>query len=126
LSLLPPPIRLAIDVGDPEIADRIAAALGAVEGIELVSDPSEAADAVVIAGAPSPRPAVDSDIALTPRELEVLALLAEGSSNKMIARRLGISAHTAKFHVGSLMAKLGAISRTDAVTHAARLGVINL
>ena len=122
----PQPIRLAIDVGDPEIADRIAAVLGGVEGIELVSDPSDAADAVVIAGRPSPRPAIGSDIPLTPRELEVLALLAEGASNKMIARRLGISAHTAKFHVGSLMEKLGAISRTDAVTHAARLGVINL
>jgi len=128
LSTSPPtqPIRLAIDVGDPEIADRIAAVLGGVDGIELVSDTSDAADAVVIAGRPSPRPAIGSDIALTPRELEVLALLAEGASNKMIARRLGISAHTAKFHVGSLMEKLGATSRTDAVMHAARLGVINL
>lgn len=122
----PQPIRLAIDVGDPEVADRIAAVLGGVEGIELVSDPSDAVDVIVVAGRASPRPAADSDIALTPRELEVLALLAEGASNKMVARRLGISAHTAKFHVGSLLEKLGAISRTDAVTHAARLGVIDL
>ncbi len=63
---------------------------------------------------------------LTQRELEVLALLAEGASNKVIARRLGISVHTAKFHVASLVDKLDAIGRTDAVTHAARLGVINL
>ena len=66
------------------------------------------------------------DAALTPRELEVLALLAEGASNKMIARRLGISVHTAKFHVGQLLDKLDATGRTDAVTQAARLGVIHL
>ena len=59
-------------------------------------------------------------------ELQVLAPLAEGESNKVIARRLGISVHTAKFHVGSLLDKLDAIGRTDAVAHAARRGVINL
>ena len=68
----------------------------------------------------------EGDFPLTPRELEVLALLAEGASNKVIARRLGISVHTAKFHVGSLLDKLDAIGRTDAVAHAARRGVINL
>ena len=75
---------------------------------------------------PPSRAAADGDVPLTPRELEVLALLAEGASNKMIARRLGISVHTAKFHVGSLLDKLDAIGRTDAVAHAARLGVIHL
>jgi DNA-binding CsgD family transcriptional regulator len=59
---------------------------------------------------------------LTPRELEVLALLAEGASNKVIARRLGISVHTAKFHVASLLDKPDAVGRTDAVAHAARRG----
>jgi len=63
---------------------------------------------------------------LTARELEVLALLAEGASNKMIARRLAISVHTAKFHVASVIDKLDAIGRTDAVAHAARLGIIEL
>jgi len=62
----------------------------------------------------------------TPRELDVLTLLAEGASNKTIARQLGISVHTAKFHVGSLLDKLDATGRTDAVAHAARRGVINL
>jgi DNA-binding CsgD family transcriptional regulator len=119
------PIRLAIDVGEPELADRIAAALGSVNGVELVSDPADAVDAVVVASRANPRPG-GNDVALTPRELEVLALLAEGASNKMIARRLGISAHTAKFHVGSLIEKLDAVSRTDAVAHAARMGVIDL
>ena len=63
---------------------------------------------------------------LTPRELDVLTLLAEGASNKTIAKQLGISVHTAKFHVGSLLDKLDATGRTDAVAHAARRGVINL
>jgi DNA-binding CsgD family transcriptional regulator len=64
--------------------------------------------------------------ALTPREIEVLNLMAEGASNKTIARRLEISVHTVKFHVGSLLDKLDAAGRTDAVAHAARLGVIQL
>jgi len=71
-------------------------------------------------------PVIDGEVLLTPRELEVLTLLAEGASNKTIARRLGISVHTAKFHVGSLLDKLDAVARTDALAHAARLGVINL
>jgi Bacterial regulatory proteins, luxR family len=50
----------------------------------------------------------------------------QGASNKVIARRLGISVHTAKFHVASLLDKLDAVGRTDAVAHAARRGVINL
>jgi DNA-binding CsgD family transcriptional regulator len=71
-------------------------------------------------------PLSNGKVILTPRELEVLALLAEGASNKAIARRLGISVHTAKFHVSSLLDKLEAVGRTDALAHAARLGVINL
>jgi len=56
---------------------------------------------------------------LTPRELEVLATLAEGMTNKAIARRLDISLHTVKFHVESLFRKLGARTRTEAVAKAA-------
>lgn len=63
---------------------------------------------------------------LTPRELEVLALLSQGQPNKLIARLLQISEHTVKFHVSSIFAKLGASSRTDAVSRAARLGLISL
>lgn len=63
---------------------------------------------------------------LTQRELDVLQLLAEGASNKVIGRRLGITAHTAKFHVASILAKLGASGRTDAVAKAMRLGLIML
>jgi len=63
---------------------------------------------------------------LTAREREVLRLLAEGASNKLIARRLGISVHTAKFHVASIATKLDATGRTDAVAQAVRLGLIML
>ena len=70
-------------------------------------------------------PAADS-IGLTSRELEVLSLLGEGASNKEIARRLAISVHTAKFHVASILEKLDATGRTDAVAHAARLGLLML
>jgi DNA-binding NarL/FixJ family response regulator len=62
--------------------------------------------------------------ALTTREREVLELVAAGLPNKAIARELGISEHTAKFHVGSLLAKLGAGSRTEAVTIATRRGLL--
>ena len=103
----PDPIRLALNIADAALADRLAELLAGVPGLRLVGA-GEAADAVLVLPAPA------------------VALLAEGASNKAIARRLGISIHTAKFHVGSLLDKLDAIGRTDAVTHAARLGVINL
>ena len=60
----------------------------------------------------------DGHALLTPRELEVLAALAEGMTNKAIARRLNISLHTVKFHVESLFRKLGARTRTEAVAKA--------
>lgn len=63
---------------------------------------------------------------LTPREIEVLGMLAEGLGNKTIARRLGISEHTVKFHVSSILTKLNASSRTEAVTLGARQGLIML
>jgi two-component system nitrate/nitrite response regulator NarL len=63
---------------------------------------------------------------LTPRELEVLRLMAEGLPNKTIAARLEISEHTAKFHVNTILGKLGVASRTEAVVRATRLGLILL
>ena len=120
----PSPIRLALVVDDPALADRLAAMLVRVPGLRLVG-PTEAPDAVVVPST-AVSASADGDVPLTPRELEVLTLLAEGASNKVIARRLGISVHTAKFHVASLLDKLDAVGRTDAVAHAARRGVINL
>jgi DNA-binding NarL/FixJ family response regulator len=61
---------------------------------------------------------------LTARETEVLALLAEGAGNKEIAAKLNMSEHTAKFHVSSILGKLGATTRTEAVTRGYRLGLI--
>ncbi|MDG4876227.1 LuxR C-terminal-related transcriptional regulator [Mesorhizobium sp. WSM4935] len=61
---------------------------------------------------------------LSPREAEVLALLAEGAPNKVIARRLNISVHTAKFHVAAILIKLGAVNRTDAIAIAMRQGLV--
>jgi len=66
------------------------------------------------------------DQPLTPREIEVLQLLAEGLSNKSIADRLAISDQTVKFHVASISSKLGAANRTDAVRLAIRRGLISV
>jgi DNA-binding NarL/FixJ family response regulator len=63
---------------------------------------------------------------LTERERQVVQLLAEGLSNKLIADRLSISDHTAKFHVNGVMAKLGASTRTEAVVEAVRRGLVTL
>ena len=117
-----PEIVLALEIDDPALADRLAALLSHVDGLRLAG-PGEAAAATIVARDPR---IIPEDIALTQRELDVLALMAEGASNKMIARRLGISVHTVKFHVGSLLDKLDATGRTDAVAHAARRGVIEL
>ena len=69
---------------------------------------------------------VDFEEPLTPREVEVLELLAEGLPNRAIAARLGISDQTVKFHVASISGKLGAANRTDAVRRGVRRGLITL
>ncbi len=61
---------------------------------------------------------------LTPRELEVLALVGEGMSNKTIARKLGISSHTVKYHLEAVFTKLGVRSRAEAVTRGLRRGLL--
>ncbi|MBD0364164.1 MAG: response regulator transcription factor, partial [Coleofasciculus sp. C3-bin4] len=76
----------------------------------------------------SPDPTLTPSLlqSLTPREIEVLGMLALGLSNKTIAKRLGISDHTVKFHVSSIFTKLNASTRTEAVAVGARLGLIML
>ena len=117
------PIVIALDIADPRLSQRLLALLAPLPEVRLAR-PGEPADLVLAAADAQPAP--EPDMALTRRELEVLDLLAEGASNKGIARRLGISVHTAKFHVGSLLDKLDATGRTDAVAQAVRQGVIHL
>ena len=81
------------------------------------------ARALLTAGAAGP---TDPPADLTPRESQVLALVAEGLTNKAIAQRLSISDHTVKFHVNAILGKLNAQSRTDAVVRATRQGLISL
>ena len=119
----PDTIVIALEIDEPELKERLVDLLGAIPGVRLVPA-GESAD--VALGPPQPSARADPDAALTPREREVLELMAEGASNKMIARALRISVHTAKFHVGSVIDKLDATGRTDAVAQAARLGVIRL
>jgi len=101
-------------------AARIAGALRAVaEGLWALDD---GVGTLLL----HPQPAAAAPERLTPRELEVLALLGEGLSNRSIADRLGISERTAKFHASSILAKLGAESRAEAIVRAARLGLVAL
>jgi len=98
--------------------DEVASAVRAVHAGLLVVHPDAMAQPASIAGAPAPR------LAMTSREREILELIAEGANNRVIAARLAISRHTVKFHVASLMAKLGARSRTEAVALALRAGLL--
>lgn len=101
-------------------AARLAAAVNAVaEGLVVLD--GTAAQALL-----QPHPDAVLVEPLTAREQEVLQLVAEGLSNKLIAARLGISEHTAKFHVNSILGKLGAQTRAEAVARAARLGLLLL
>jgi two-component system nitrate/nitrite response regulator NarL len=103
-------------------AEALASALLAVAQGTIVLDPG-LADAVLPSRDELPESLVEE---LTPRELEVLQLLAEGLPNKTIAYRLDISEHTVKFHVNAILGKLGVQSRTEAVVRATRLGLIIL
>jgi DNA-binding NarL/FixJ family response regulator len=123
-------IRAFVAVRDPVVRRTLATALQSNRDIVLVAEADEADvvidEAAVRAGArldPGPE---DSDGALTRRELAVLRLVAHGLGNKEIARELGISSHTVKYHLASLLAKLGVHSRTEAVTIGLRRGLVPL
>jgi len=115
------PLSIAIRVEDPALADRLAALLADVAGIRIVR--AGAGAELVLSSVAAPETLTQP---LSGREREVVSLLAEGLSNKEIAVRLGIAPDTAKFHVARVIDKLDATGRTDAVAHAARLGVIHL
>ena len=105
--------------------EQLVAALQAVASGLLILHPSHASEGLAAGSAPAP---VLEELAesLTSRELEVLQMLATGLSNKEIAARLKISEHTVKFHVASILGKLGAGSRTEAVTLGIRRGLVLL
>ena len=105
---LPEPLEVVAE------ADTLAEArrLGAVDGYLVAAAPPYQDETVV-------EP-------MTSRELEVLAALADGLSNKAIAARLGISDETVKFHLSAIFGKLGASNRTDAVRQALRRGIVEL
>jgi len=120
-----PVLRLAAGEDDeasvlpPDLTPvQLDAALRAVAAGLRVSLPGVAAAG--FAEAEPPRPL------LTPRELEILRALGEGLTNKAVARRLGISAHTVKFHLEAVFTKLGAASRAEAVAKGLRRGLILL
>jgi DNA-binding NarL/FixJ family response regulator len=104
------------------LEERLLPALTAVVAGLLALD--EGLGESVLRPRPSPPPALVEP--LTARELEVVQLLAEGLTNRRIGERLGISEHTAKFHVNAILGKLGASSRSEAVAQAARLGLVLL
>ena len=136
-----PPVLLLVRAAEPDLPgslpfgpvrgllaraadeERLAAALAAVARGLLVSDPALRLPSAHPAASPPPGPTRPG---LSPREGEVLRLVAEGLPNKAIAGRLGISEHTVKFHLNSLLAKLGAQSRAEAVALALRHGLLPL
>jgi len=113
-------------------AELQAAVVAAASGLVVLrrEDLAQGADAKVAAAGPA-APALREDASpkrppLTRREREVLGLLAEGFGNKAIAARLSVTERTVKFHVGAILEKLGATSRTEAVTAGLRRGLILL
>jgi DNA-binding NarL/FixJ family response regulator len=114
-------LRLGVHASLPSAAaaEQIVAALyAAAAGLVVV--PAESSSPIVAAAF---EPVIEN---LTPREMETLEMLAEGLSNKQIAARLGISEHTAKFHVNSILGKLDAATRTEAVMRGIRAGLLKV
>jgi DNA-binding NarL/FixJ family response regulator len=103
-------------------SDELSAAIAATSAGLVVLHPDMAARST--ATPPGSRDA--GATALTPREIEILEMMAEGLSNRLIAARLAVSRHTVKFHVAAILAKLAAGSRTEAVTTGVRQGLIAL
>lgn len=123
LLVLTDDVSLATDAAIPGVlrhdasAVQIAAAVAALAAGLAVRWPGWASEREGFAAQPA------APKLLTPREVEVLAAVGDGLSNKAIARRLGISAHTVKYHLEAVFLKLGVRSRAEAVTRGLRLGV---
>jgi DNA-binding NarL/FixJ family response regulator len=133
-----PAFRVFVDTADPAMAQRVREDLSRT-GWTIVARAADA-DIIIRPGGAAPPAAAgpaamthghawDGDAhapveALTPREFDVLRLLAEGAGNRAIGERLGISDHTVKFHLAAIFGKLGVTTRTAAVRRALRLGWI--
>lgn len=116
-------------VRDPAVRRTLVTALKRDRDIVLVPVPEEAdvvVDEVAVRAGARLDGAENGNGALTRREQSVLRLVAQGLSNKEIASELGISTHTVKYHLASLLAKLGVHSRTEAVTIGLRRGLVPL
>jgi NarL family two-component system response regulator YdfI len=133
----PPLIVLAVDPQPPWLGEALRAGVRGVlprdaSTVEIAAAIEAAAAGLVVLhpeavdGASVRTAAVAQGEALSPREIEVLRLVAEGSSNKMIAWKLSISEHTVKFHLNSILSKMRAGSRTEAVMLGLRRGLIPL
>jgi two-component system, NarL family, response regulator YdfI len=109
-----------------EIVAAIRALAGGASGLVVLQRSLLAALLDKSATADASDPDADGNPRLTAREIEVLAAMADGASNKEIARRLNISFHTVKFHVAAILDKLEADSRTEAVVKASQLGIVML
>jgi DNA-binding CsgD family transcriptional regulator len=133
------PIRVFIAGTDVEERAELAAKVASDARWVVVSDPSRAEMVVIspeewsrlarrasMATVPRARSSEQPLEGLTPREHEVLTLLAGGLPNRDIAARLGVSEHTVKFHLGAIFGKLGASTRTEAVQKGLKSGVIDL
>jgi DNA-binding NarL/FixJ family response regulator len=107
---------------DASAAEILASVEAAASGMALV-DPSELE---TLLASNTVAPVLSETHTLTARELDVLRMMAEGAANKAIAWKLGISDHTVKFHVASILGKLNAGTRTEAVTIGVRKGLILL
>jgi two-component system, NarL family, response regulator YdfI len=126
-DLLRRPVRGVLPRG-ARAEEILAATRGAAAGLVVVA-PQWAAGLLSEASAAAPTAqtaALETESALTPREQEVLRMIADGLANKQIAARLGISDHTVKFHVASIFAKLRVSTRAEAVMLGARRGLIVL
>ncbi len=121
-------LRVHLDVADPVTRRRLAALIKADPEIVVVAEAEEAdvvvSERVITTAAPATMP--QEGAALTPRELDVLRLVARGLGNKEIAAELDLSAHTVKYHLASVLAKLGVRSRTEAVSRGIRTGLLPL
>ena len=119
----PEVLRLGVRAVLPQAASppEVLAAIEAASNGMAVLDPQ---DLETLLSAANPVPVSAESSLLTPRELEVLGMMAEGAANKIIAWKLGISEHTAKFHVASILGKLHAGTRAEAVAIGIRKGLI--